>query len=413
MASKTEVLVYADWEGFEHPTLVGTLRSATVRQKEHFEFTYADDWLLSGHALKLDPALALFSGPQHGESGRNFRIFLDSCPDRWGRTLIKRREAIIARRESRRPSVLYEIDYLLGVHDLHRSGALRFKRELDGNFLDDHDRFAAPPLSSLAELERAARMLEEDTGADSEHLQWLNTLLAPGSSLGGARPKACLFDDDRHPWIAKFPSIQDDHDVGAWEYVAYRLALKAGLEMSESHVKKLGGPHHIFVTKRFDRKPKSRVHFTSAMTQLGYYDGDEGASYLELAQFLTEQGSYAREDLAQLWRRIVFSVAISNTDDHLRNHGFVFRDGGWRLSPAFDINPVTPADGLRLNITDSDNSLDFGLALEVIDFFRLGPSRAAKIMDEVLAAVADWRSVAASARIGKSEQDRMASAFRV
>ena len=326
--------------------------------------------------------------------------------------LVKRREAIMARRESRRPRVQNEIDFLLGVHDLHRPGALRFKSEPDGNFLDDHEYLAAPPLSSLGELERAARMIEEDASAESEYLEWLNTLLAPGSSLGGARPKACLFDDDGHPWIAKFPSRLDDHDVGAWEFVAHKLALKAGVDMSESHIRKLGGEHHIFVTKRFDRIPTSRIHFTSAMTQLGYFDGEEGASYLELAQFLTEQGSRAKEDLAQLWRRIVFSIAISNTDDHLRNHGFVLRNGGWRLSPAFDINPVTPADGLRLSITDSDNGLDFGLALEVIDFFQLGRNQALAIKDEVVASVADWKSVATSAGIGRSEQSRMAAAFQ-
>ncbi len=412
MSGEVKVFVFADWEDFNQPALVGALRSSMIRRTEHFEFTYAEQWLQSGHALNLDPALALYSGPQHGEGGRNFRAFLDCCPDRWGRMLVKRREAIMARRESRRPKVQNEIDFLLGVHDLHRSGALRFKREPDGNFLDDHKYLAAPPLSSLGELERAARMIEEGAGADSEYLEWLNALLAPGSSLGGARPKACLFDDNGHPWIAKFPSRLDDHDVGAWEFVAYKLAVKAGLEMSESHIRKLGSEHHIFVTKRFDRIPASRIHFTSAMTQLGYFDGDEGASYLELAQFLTEHGSRAREDLAQLWRRIVFSIAISNTDDHLRNHGFVFRSGGWRLSPAFDINPVTPADGLRLNITDNDNSLDFRLALEVIDFFQLGRNQALAIKDEVISSVAEWKTVANSAGISRSEQTRMAAAFR-
>ena len=409
----TDVFVFAGWKAFEEPALIGMLRSTTVRQAEHFEFTYAENWLQSAHALNLDPALDLYSGPQHSGSNRNFRAFLDSCPDRWGRMLIKRREAIIARQESRRPRVLNEIDYLLGVHDLHRMGALRYKREPDGAFLDDSQYSVAPPISSLRELERAARGVEENRDEDSEYLKWLNALLAPGSSLGGARPKACVLDDSGRPWIAKFPSRQDDYDKGVWEYVAYKLAVDAGVEMSESRVERSGSQYHTFITKRFDRTLQCRVHFTSAMTQLGYYDGDEGGSYLELAQFLTEQGSHTKGDLAQLWRRIVFSIAISNTDDHLRNHGFVFQDGGWRLSPAFDINPETPASGLHLNISDSDNSLDFGLALEVIDFFQLGIDHACRIKDEVLASVANWRSVASSAGIGRGEQQRMETAFRV
>lgn len=216
-----------------------------------------------------------------------------------------------------------------------------------------------------------------------------------------------------HLWIAKFPSRHDDYDIAAWEYVAYQLALSAGVIMSESRIEKFGGHHHTFLTRRFDRTAESRLHFTSAMTQLGYYDGDYEASYLELAQFLTEHGSNSKEDLAQLWRRIVFYIAISNTDDHLRNHGFIYHQGGWLLSPAYDINPVTPANGLSLNISDNDNSLNYDIALEIIDFFQLDSEHALKIKDEVLASVAKWRSVASAIGIGRSEQKLMEQAFNV
>ena len=194
-------------------------------------------------------------------------------------------------------------------------------------------------------------------------------LMTPGASLGGARPKAGVIDENGHPWIAKFPSRHDDYDMAAWEYVAYMLALDAGVDMAESRIEKFGSHHHTFLTKRFDRFGQNRLHFASAMTQLGYYDGDDEASYLELAQFLTDLGANTKEDLAQLWRRIVFYIAISNSDDHLRNHGFIYNQKGWLLSPAYDINPVTTANGLHLNVTDSDNVLDYELAMEVIDFF--------------------------------------------
>jgi len=410
----TAVYVFADWEEFKEPAFVGTLRSSIARQKEHFSFSYDADWLQSPFAQQIDPDLNLFSGEQHGDEHRNFRVFLDSCPDRWGRLLMKRREAVLARRENRRPNVLSEIDYLLGVHDLYRAGALRFKREPDGPFLDNDERLAAPPCSSLRELEHAAGQVEDNADRDDpEYLKWLYMLMSPGSSLGGARPKASIVDDNRHLWIAKFPSRYDDYDIAAWEFLAFQLARDAGVIMPECRIEKFGSHHHTFLTKRFDRTAESRLHFTSAMTQLGYYDGDDDASYLELAQFLTEHGANTKKDLAQLWRRIVFYIAISNSDDHLRNHGFIYHKGGWLLSPAFDINPVSPANGLHLNISDSDNSLNYDLALEVIEFFQLDREQAIKIKDKVLASVAKWQSVASAIGIGRSEQQQMEPAFNV
>jgi len=409
----TEIYVFADWEDFSEPTLVGTLRSAVSKNKEHFSFSYDNAWLQSTSAQNIDPELELYSGEQHSVDANNFRAFLDSCPDRWGRLLMKRREAIIARQEERRPRVLNEVDYLLGVHDLYRQGALRFKKTLDGEFLDSDERLAAPPISSLRDLEYAAQQVEKSDSDDPEYLKWLYMLMSPGSSLGGARPKACVVDEENHLWIAKFPSQHDDHDIAAWEYLTYQLAINAGIQMAPCRIEKFNSHHHTFLTKRFDRTDTSRLHFTSAMTQLGYYDGDYEASYLELAQFLTEHGANTKKDLAQLWRRIVFNIAVSNTDDHLRNHGFIYHKRGWVLSPAYDINPVTPANGLHLNITDADNRLDYDLAMEVIEFFQLDKITAKKIKDEVLQSVSQWEKAATNIGISRSEQQLMAAAFNL
>jgi serine/threonine-protein kinase HipA len=410
----TEVYVYADWEEFDQPMLVGTLRSAVIKKKEHFSFSYDTAWLQSSFAQSIDPDLQLYSGEQHSADAKNFRTFLDSCPDRWGRLLMKRREAIKAKQEDRRPNTLNEIDYLLGVHDLYRLGALRFKRNPDGDFLDDDNQLAAPPMSSLRELEHAAQHTENDNDIeDPVYLKWLSMLISPGSSLGGARPKSNVIDSDKHLWIAKFPSRYDDYDIAAWEFVTYRLAIAAGINMANSRIDKLNSHHHTFLTKRFDRTSSSRLLFSSAMTQLGYYDGDYDASYLELAQFLTDHGSNTKADLAQLWRRIIFYIAVSNTDDHLRNHGFIYHNSGWELSPAYDINPVTPANGLHLNISDDDNRLDFDLAMEVIDFFQLSSLDAEKIKGEVIESVSQWKRVATEVGISRHEQTLMAPAFNI
>lgn len=408
-----EILVYADWLHPAEPTLVGTLRSSLVRGSEVFSFAYNDNWLTSKFVYPIDPELKLFKGQQYNNDDRNFRIFLDSCPDRWGRLLMQRREAAVARIEKRKPNKLQDSDYLLGVHDMYRMGALRFKKQSDGPFLDDNDKLAAPPISSLRELEYAASQIEKNIHLDSEdYLKWLFMLISPGSSLGGARPKSCVTDGD-DLWMAKFPSRYDDYDIGAWEYLTYLLAQNAGIPMSECKIQQYNSHHHTFLTKRFDRIGTQRIHFSSAMTQLGYYDGDSGASYLEIAQFLMQQGSNTKADLAQLWRRIVFNIAVSNSDDHLRNHGFLFIDNGWQLSPAYDINPVPTADGLHLNIDDLDNSLDYDLAFNVIEFFQLTKSEADDIHSEVIKAVSQWQAIATQLKIPRNEQQTMEHAFNL
>ena len=418
MAAKREIFVYAHWEGIEEPTLMGLLQSEQLRGKEVFSFQYDDEWLRSDQSRVLDPELELYSGLHYlkDEKKPNFGMFTDSSPDRWGRILMKRREAALARKEERKVQTLFETDYLLGVFDGHRMGALRFKESTDGPFLNDNVEMASPPWASLRELEQVSLQLErEDVVDDPEYLKWLNMLVSPGASLGGARPKASITDTDGALWIAKFPSRSDQFDIGGWEMVAYELAIQAGINMAESKVQKFTSNQYTFMTKRFDRTPKGeRIHFASAMTLLGYTDGadhHQGASYLELAEFIMTNGSDVNQDLEELWRRIVFSICISNTDDHLRNHGFLLTERGWKLSPAYDINPIEDGTGLTLNISDDDNALDFGLALEVSEFFRLKEERAIEIADTVREVVSGWRDIADRYGLSRNEQELKAAAF--
>lgn len=415
--SREIVEVYADWQPIKAPLLIGKLAYSDSSRGGVFSFAYDKAFLSSRYRLQIDPMLTLHSGDLYNdEADKNFRAFLDSSPDRWGRILMQRRAAIEARKGIRATSRLNELDYLLGVHDSYRMGGIRFKRADSAAFLDDNAGFAAPPMASLRELEHAAMQIEKDDNIDSdEYYRWLKMLISPGSSLGGARPKACVTDEQGHLWIAKFPNLNDTHDVGAWEMVCYKLALAAGVDMFPSEIRQFSSQHHTFLTKRFDRQGIQRLHFSSAMTQLQYYDGEQsqGASYLEIAEFLSTQGAQTETDLAQLWRRILFNIAVSNTDDHLRNHGFLLTKNGWKLSPAYDLNPIVGKHGLHLNITDADNALDYQLAFDVKDFYRLSQTQATQIYDEVLIAVKQWQVVAQQLGISRTEQILKESAFNV
>jgi len=416
--NKRCVYVYANWQGMEEPVLMGGLYSERLKGKEIFSFEYNSTWLASNQAQLIDPELQLYSGLQHlGTDQKNFGLFLDSSPDRWGRLLMRRREAAMARIEERAEQNLFETDYLLGVFDGHRMGALRFKLVIDGPFLNDNRELASPPWTSLNELEQISLKLEQDDIIDDpEYLKWLNMLVAPGASLGGARPKASIVGKDGSLWIAKFPSRNDEGDIGGWEIVTYELAIAAGIKMAESKAQKFSSNNYTFLTKRFDRTLEGkRIHFASAMTMLGYTDGqdhEDGISYLELAEFISENGANISEDLEELWRRIVFSICVSNTDDHLRNHGFILSASGWLLSPAYDINPIETGTGLKLNISDNDNSLDLELAMEVHEFFRLSKERAIVIMNEVRTAVRTWKEVANKYGLSRAEQELKSLAFK-
>lgn len=417
IANDKEILVFADWLGLRGPQLMGRLFTSRLRGKEVFQFEYEPDWIKSDSLLQIDPELGHFTGRQFPSAGRNiFGVFLDSMPDRWGRQLMLRREALLARKEGRAVNHLFESDYLLGVFDKQRQGALRYKLAGDNRFLNDDRTLAVPPLSSLRELEHASMEIESSVELDDQSaMKWINMLMAPGSSLGGARPKAGVVDNSGQLWIAKFPSKNDDADVGAWEMITSEIGRKAGLDMATGQLFKLGVRHHTYLSKRFDRtNTGERLHFASAMTLLQYYDGDDfstGASYLELAEFIIRNGEQPEKDLEELWRRIVLSICVKNTDDHLRNHGFMLNKDGWRLSPAYDVNPNPVGYGLRLNISENDNSLDLDLAKSVGSFFRITSPKADEIITQVKNAVSLWRQTAKRYQISKNEMDRMAPAF--
>jgi serine/threonine-protein kinase HipA len=411
---KFDIYVFADWAALEKPTLVGVLSAHFAKGKKAFSFEYERDWLKTDAQRLLDPDIDFYSGPQYPANKESFGIFLDSMPDTWGKTLMKRRAAQDARAKDEKAPTLYEIDYLLGVYDESRMGALRFKTELEGPFLDNDAHNPTPPWSSLGELQEAVNQLENDEQSDAVR-KWIAVLIAPGSSLGGARPKANILDAQKNLWIAKFPSKTDVVDKAAWEFLAYKLAIASGIEMAESKIEKISGQYHTFLTKRFDRDNGKRIHFASAMTMTGNTEDiirDTTPSYLEIVEFIENYGVDVETNLHQLWRRIVLNIAISNTDDHLRNHGFILTEKGWILSPAYDLNPSIEKDGLSLNIDMDDNALDFVLAKSVGQYFRLSEKEMKAILGEVLSAVKDWKKIAEQIGIKNVEIELMAGAFK-
>lgn len=413
--NKFDIYVYAHWYPMQEPKIMGVLSAHYGKGKKAFSFTYDKDWIKSKQQLLLDPDIQFFSGPQYSNSKENFGVFLDSMPDTWGKTLMKRRAAQQAKEKGEKTPTLYEIDFLLGVYDQSRMGALRFKIDPNASFLDDNNIFPTPPWSSIRELQEAAKAFESEK--DNEEVKkWLAILMAPGSSLGGARPKANILDDGGNLWIAKFPSKNDTIDKAAWEFLAYKLALNSGIDMASSKIEKVTGKHHTFFTKRFDRINGERIHFASAMTMTSNNEDtirDNPASYLEIAEFIQNYGANIDNDLQQLWRRIVFNIAISNTDDHLRNHGFILTENGWVLSPAYDINPSTDKDGLALNIDMDNNALDFELAKSVGEYFRLNNREMDVIINQVKSAVSSWKDIAGKIGISKKEVKLMENAFNL
>lgn len=415
MATKTDIYVYAHWQGMPEPKIIGILSAQQAKGKKAFSFEYDKKWLNSEQKFLLDPDIQLYAGSQYPNQKENFGIFLDSMPDTWGRTLMKRRAAQVAKEKGEKAATLYDIDFLLGVCDESRMGALRFKIDPNADFLDNNKTASIPPWSSIRELQNAAVNFENNDDVDGAK-KWLSILMAPGSSLGGARPKANIIDVDKNLWIAKFPSKTDTIDKGAWEFLAFQLATNAGIEMATCKIEKIIGKFNTFFTKRFDRENGERIHFASAMTMTANNEEtirDNPPTYLDIAEFISNHGANIEANLHQLWRRIIFNIAISNTDDHLRNHGFILTKAGWILSPAYDLNPSIEKDGLSLNIDTDNNALDFELAKSVGEYFRLNEKQMETTLNEVLSATSNWKTIAKEIGISRSEQELITSAFRI
>ena len=410
-ANEKIIYVYADWNN-DLPALMGRLFVSANRGKELFSFEYSNGWLKSvDSGFVFDPDLHLYEGRQYAPDKPLFGVFSDSCPDRWGRLLMKRKEAMLAKKEARKPRALTESDFLLGVYDETRLGALRFSLEEGGQFLSSDKELCTPPWTTLRTLESASLAFESDDNGQEE--KWLRQLLAPGSSLGGARPKASVQAPNGSLWIAKFPSKHDEWNSGAWEIVVHDLAVKCGLNVPDAKLETFSETGSTFLIKRFDRAKNHRIHFSSAMSLLGKTDGDtDGVSYLDIAAFIKSNGASPKQDLKELWKRIVFNMAVSNTDDHLRNHGFILTDHGWTLSPVYDVNPNIYGNVLSLNISTDDNSVSFELAIQTAQYYDINIDEAKKTVADIQKTVSgNWQMLATGYGLSRSAISRMEPAF--
>lgn len=412
--SKT-IYVYETFSS-QKSEIMGYLYIDFSRGSEHHSFEFDNNWLKS-HSCKftLDPELYFTQGRQYPAGKPTFGIFSDASPDRWGRVLMERKERFTADKESRKPKKLNSGDYLLGVYDESRMGALRFKSEASGDFLSYDKETSVPPWTALRTLEEASRNFENEETTLQE--KWLNQLIRPGSSLGGARPKATVKDPDGELWIAKFPSRKDDYNIGAWEKTANDMAVLCGLNVPQTRLEnfsKLGG---TFLVKRFDRNGTERIHFASAMTMLGKTDGassDDGTSYLDIASFIKSNGADPKKDLLELWKRIVFNMAITNSDDHLRNHGFLLKKDGWHLSPIYDINPVPYGDTLALNIDNISNEISLELAVESAHYYCILKKDAVSIATDIINTIKNnWEKTALSNGLTHAAIENMRPAFNL
>jgi len=403
-----EISVFVDLDGEPHK--VGRLWTRVRAGRETATFEYENTWLKNSRRFALEPGLQLTDGSFHnsGEKGL-FGAIGDSAPDRWGRILMRRAERRMAEEQGRQPRTLFEADFLLLVDDETRQGALRFKTDDNGPFLANNPLHRVPPLIELPRLLAASDRFIKENETDED----LRLLLAPGSSLGGARPKASVRDVDGFLCIAKFPVADDEFDVVAWEALALTMAKDCGIDVPAWRLERIGS-HNVLVMRRFDRASRTRIPFLSAMSMLSARD-NETRSYLEIADSIRMHGEAPKIDLPQLWRRIVFNILISNTDDHLRNHGFLFHGGsGWRLSPAYDLNP-TPVEVrprfLSTAIDLGDTSASLELALSTADYYGLNEFEAKTIAREVGEVVQKWKRYASELSISGSDSKRMGSAF--
>ena len=402
--------VYADFDWLAEPMLVGELGYESLRGSDSYAFKFDNNWLRQFGSLFLSADINNYPGQRYTHPGRDiFGCFSDALPDRWGRLLLNRREQILAAEERRPIRRLSSFDYLIGIDDFSRMGGFRFKTIPDGDFINCDSHLRIPPLADLRSLVAASMEIEKSEEQNRlPEKKWIQQLVHPGSSLGGARPKAGVRDADGCLHVAKFPSRNDDYDVSLWEHLSHLLAKKAGVNAAETSVISTGGKYHSLLSKRFDRTADGRrIHFASAMTLLGLMDGSDaqtGNGYLDIVDFILQNCCDVENNLRQLYRRVAFNIAIGNTDDHFRNHGFLLTPKGWTLSPAYDLNPTTN-EYQSLLINSSTNKSDLNLLLGSSEEYMIGKDEASKIIQEVTNAIKGWRRMAASLGIAKREME--------
>lgn len=403
-----KLFVYADFDWLDAPVLVGELGYESLRGSDSYAFQYDKGWLSRYGNLFLSADINPFPGWQYTQPGKDvFGCFSDALPDRWGRLLMNRREQILATEQRRAVKRLSSFDYLTGIDDFSRMGGFRFKESLEGDYINSGSVLRIPPVTDLHALSAASMEIEKSEEKNQlPEMKWIQQLVHPGSSLGGARPKACVQDAEGMLYVAKFPSRNDDYDVSLWEHLSHLLARKAGIIAAETSVIRTGDKYHALLSRRFDRTAGGRrIHFASAMTLLGLTDGCDaktGNGYLDIVDFILQNGCCVEENLRQLYRRVAFNIVIGNSDDHFRNHGFLLSPKGWTLSPAYDMNPTT-STCQSLLISSSTNEADLNLLLEASEEYMIDKAEASQIIREVVSAVSGWKTVAASLGIPKRE----------
>ena len=403
-----KLFVYADFDWLDEIELVGELGYESLRGSDSYCFTFNVDWLRRHGNLFLSSDLNNFPGPQYTQSGRDiFGCFSDALPDRWGRTLLMRREQIAATEEKRAVRRLSSYDFLIGIDDYSRMGGFRFKKSLNGDFINTDEYLKIPPLTDIRELIDASKEIEKSEEKNIlPEKKWLKQLVQHGSSLGGARPKSSVVDTDKTLYVAKFPSRNDDYDVGLWEHLCHLMAKKAGINAATTKVISTGEKHHTLLSKRFDRIANGkRIHFASAMTLLGLTDGadaNSGHGYLDIVDFMVQSCTNVDANLQELYRRVAFNICIGNSDDHFRNHGFLLTEKGWTLSPAYDMNPSLK-EYQSLMISSTSNKADLNILLDACEEYMLPRVKAQRIIKEVCEALNDWTMEANRLGIVKKE----------
>ena len=411
-----KLFVYADFDWLGKAKLIGELSYDSIRGSDSYGFKFDDDWLRKYGNLFLSEDINNYPGLQYAPPGKDiFGCFSDALPDRWGRTLLSRREQIEAAEEHRPVKRLTSYDYLTGIDDFSRMGGLRFKEYPNGDFICTESSLSIPPLASVKELIIASGEIEK---SEEKNLlpekKWIQQLVHPGTSLGGARPKAVVIDEHRQLYVAKFPSRRDDYDVAAWEHLCHLLAGYAGINAARTRVMSAGGKYHTLLSKRFDRTDDGRrIHFASAMTLLGLTDGcnaDTGNGYLDIVDFMVQGCCDVENNLRELYRRVAFNICTGNSDDHFRNHGFLLTKRGWTLSPAYDMNP-TDSEYQSILITPSSNKADLRLLLDASEEYMIPRKEAETIIHQVTTAVQSWEVLARRIGIAQREIDLFAPVF--